>query len=145
MSRDPRSRRRRWLTPTNTALVAIALGFVGFFFGVREEKSQRAGTASARTALPTGARASDGITVGTVTRADGDTIYVKESSGPTVTVKLLSATTISKSRSVSRDSVRPGDLVAVRGTEGSCGTIKSTSITDSGGSSTATTTSTSVG
>ncbi len=145
MSRDPNSRRRRWLTPMNTALVAIALGFAGFYFGVHEEKSQRAGTGSAREALPTAARAPDGITVGTVTRVDGDTIYVKESSGATVTVKLLSATTISKSRTVSHDSVRPGDSVAVRGTEGSGGTIKSTSVTDSGGSSTATTTSTSVG
>lgn len=129
----------------NTALVAIALGFAGFYFGVHEEKSQRAGTGSARESLPTAARAPDGITVGTVTRVDGDTIYVKESSGATVTVKLLSATTISKSRTVSHDSVRPGDSVAVRGTEGSGGTIKSTSVTDSGGSSTATTTSTSVG
>jgi hypothetical protein len=145
MSRDLYSRRRRWLTPTNTVLVAIALGFAGFYFGVHEEKSQRAGTASARTTFPTGVRASDGITLGTVTRVDGDTIYVKESSGATVTVKLLSATTINKSRTVSHDSVRPGDSVAVRGTEGSGGTIKSTSVTDSGGSSTATTTSTSVG
>jgi hypothetical protein len=136
---DPGLRRRRWLTPTNTALVAILLGLGGFYLGVHDEKSQRASTASARVARPATARASAGITAGTVTRVDGDTIYVKESSGATVTVKLLSATTISKSSSVGSGSVRPGDSVAVQGTAGSDGTIKSTSITDSGGDSDATT------
>ena len=38
--------RRRWLTPTSVALLAIALGFAGFYAGVREEKTQAAGSAS---------------------------------------------------------------------------------------------------
>ncbi len=139
MTIEPRPRRRRWLTPTNAALLAIVLGFAGFLLGVHEEKSQAGGSGSARVSRPTAVRVADGITAGTVTRVDGDTIYVKESSGATVAVKLVSATTISKARSVSSGSVRPGDSVAVHGTEGSGGTIKSTSITDSGDNSTTTT------
>jgi P pilus assembly chaperone PapD len=92
--------------------------------------------------LPAAARTSSGVTVGTVTRIDGDTIYVKEGSGATVAVKLLPATTISKSQGVSSRAVRPGDSVTVKGTAGSGGAVKSTSISDSGDNSTATTTST---
>ena len=118
----------------NAGLLAIVLGFTGFFIGAREERSQAAGYGSARVTRPTAARAADGITAGTVTRVDGDTIYIKESSGATVAVKLVSATSITKSRSVSDRSIRPGDSVAVQGTTGSGGAIKPTSISDSGDS-----------
>ena len=146
--------RRRWLTPTSVALLAIALGFAGFYAGVREEKTQAAGSAStssiartaaarsgaSRTSAGTGAApafgaAASGVTAGTVTRVDGDTVYVKEASGNTVEVKLLPATTIDKSLGVSSRSVRPGDSVTIQGTHGSGGTITSTSVSDSGNNS----------
>jgi hypothetical protein len=137
-------RRRRWLTPTNALLVALAFGFGGLYVGIHAEKGQAASSGSTRVALPAAGRSTGGVTVGTVTRIDGDTIYVKEGSGATVAVKLVSATTISKSRSVSSRSVRPGDSVAVEGTAGSGGVIKSTSVSDSGDNSTTTTASTTV-
>ena len=151
-------RRRRWLTPASAALLAIALGFAGFYAGVREEKAQGAGTAStpsasrtssARTssagagtgaASASASASASGITAGTVTRVDGSTVYVREASGATVQVKLLASTAIKKTQDVSSHTVRPGDTVVVQGTQGSGGTIKSGSISDSGNNSTATTT-----
>ncbi|MGO9888564.1 MAG: hypothetical protein ACLP0L_11740 [Solirubrobacteraceae bacterium] len=151
------ARRRRWLTPTSVALLAIALGFAGFYAGVREEKTQATGSASAssisrtaaarsnssRTSAGTGAApalgaAASGITAGTVTRVDGDTVYVKETSGATVQVKLVSSTAIKKTQGVNSRSVRPGDSVTIQGTQGSGGTITSTSVSDSGNNSTTT-------
>ena len=63
-------------------------------------------------------------------------IYVKETSGNTVKVKLSSATKISKSESVSRKKLYPGDQVVVAGSAASNGTVHATSVTDSGASST---------
>lgn len=149
------ARRRRRLTPTTLALLAVALGFAGFYAGVREEKAHATGTGStssisrtaaarsgsARTSSGAGAASASagGITAGTVTRVDGNTVYVKEPSGATVQVKLLSSTAIKKTQGVSNHSVRPGDSVTIQGTQGSAGTITSTSVSDSGNNSTATT------
>ena len=149
---------RRWLTPTSAALLALALGFAGFYAGVREEKAHATGTGStsstsrtaaersrsSRTSGGTGAApalgaAASGITAGTVTRVDGDTVYVKEASGATVQVKLVASTAIKKAQNVSSHTVRPGDTVTVQGTQGSGGTIKSSSISDSGNTDPATT------
>jgi hypothetical protein len=151
------ARRRRWLTPTSVALLAIVLGFAGFYAGVREEKTQATGSAStssisrtaaarsgsSRTSAGTGATpalgaAASGITAGTVTRVDGDTVYVKEASGATIQVKLLSSTAIKKTQGVSSRSVRPGDSVTIQGTQGGGGTITSTAVSDSGNNSTTT-------
>jgi hypothetical protein len=154
-------RRRRWLTPASAALLALALGFAGFYVGVRAEKGQATGTAStssssrtagarsgsARTSAAAaagsgagaGSASASGITAGTVTRVDGNTVYVKDASGSTVQVKLLASTAINKTQNVSSHSVRPGDTVVVQGTQGSGATIKSGSIGDSGNNSTATT------
>lgn len=141
-------RRRRWLTPGSTLLLALTLGFVGFYAGVREEKANATGSGSTGSSSPrslprAGAAtpgAAGGVTAGTVSRVDGDTLYIKEPSGETVQVKLLSTTSINKSLSISGHSVRPGDTVTVQGTKGSGGTIKSSSIGDSGSTGTRTTT-----
>jgi hypothetical protein len=143
-----RRARRRWLTPTSAALLALLIGFAGFYAGVREEKANATGSASTPSASRTAPRstpgrssAAGGLTVGTVSRIDGDTVYVKEASGKTLQVKLSSTTAISKSLSVSGRSVRPGDTVQVQGTQ-SGATIKSSSISDSGDTSTSTTSAT---
>jgi hypothetical protein len=137
-------RRRRWLTPTSAVLVAVAFGFGGLYLGIHAESGQAASSGSTRVPLPAVGRGADGVTVGTVTRIDGDTMYVREGSGATIAVKLLSATTINKSMSVSRRSIRPGDSVTIQGSAGSGGAVKSTSISDSGDNSTTTTASTAV-
>jgi hypothetical protein len=140
------------LTPGSTALLAVALGFVGFYAGVREEKASATGSGSTRAspsrspgagAATTGS--AGGVTAGTVTRVDGDTVYIKDPSGDTVQVKLLSTTAISKSLGVSGHSIRPGDTVAIQGAQVSDGTIKSSSMSDSGNTSTRTTTASAAG
>jgi hypothetical protein len=135
-------RRRRWLTPTSALLMALAFGFGGLYVGIHAEKGQAASHGSTRVAVPAVGRSSGGVTVGTVTRVDGDTIYVKEGSGAAVAVKLVSGTTISKAQSVSPRSIRPGDSVTIQGGAGSGGVVKSTSVSDSGDDSTTTTAST---
>jgi hypothetical protein len=155
----PGRARRRWLTPRSALLLAVIVGFVGFYAGVREEKSHASGSTSAgavsaastargsssRTgrfpsfgAGAPGAAAGGGATTGTVSSIKGDTVYVKESSGNTVAVKLLDTTKVTKSESVSGNSVHPGDSVVIEGSSGSSGTVTATAVTDEGDDSTST-------
>ncbi len=167
--------RARYLTPVTAGLMALILGGVGFFVGVRVEKSKTSSSggtsAFSRSGFPgasglstsgTGGSksasklSSDGssssgslgsrfaaagfggagnATVGSVSSVDGNTIYVKETGGNTVKVRLNSATTISKSESVSKKKLNPGDSVVIQGSAGSSGTVQATSVTDSGASS----------
>lgn len=60
-----------------------------------------------------------GATIGTVASVNGNTIYVTDTSGNTVKVKLSSATTISKTQSVSKAKLYPGDSIVVTGAKGS--------------------------
>jgi hypothetical protein len=69
---------------------------------------------------------------GTVSSVDGRTLYLTDASGNTVKVTLSRATKLSKSVSVSRHAVRPGDTVVVQGLKQHNGTLVATSVTDSG-------------
>jgi len=73
-----------------------------------------------------------GASFGTVASVKGSTLYVTETSGNTVKVKLSSATKLSKTQSVSRSAIHPGDTVVVSGVSGSGGTVTAASVTDSG-------------
>jgi hypothetical protein len=72
---------------------------------------------------------------GTVSSVDGNTIYLTETSGNMVMVKLTAATKITKLESVSKAKVYPGETALVSGPSGSKGTISATSITDTGNGS----------
>jgi Domain of unknown function (DUF5666) len=167
--------RANYLTPLTALLMALILGGVGFYVGIRVEKSKTSsgtGAASAFTRAFSGGTAATagtgstgktgsssrtgatgagsfasrfaagglggaaGGTVGSVSSVSGNTIYVNETSGNTVKVKLSSATKISKSESVTRKKLYPGDAVVVAGSASSNGTVHATSVTDSGASST---------
>jgi len=78
-------------------------------------------------------------TVGTVSSVDGNTIYVTETSGDTVKVKLSSVTKITKSEPVSKAKVNPGDSVVIAGVPAKNGTVTATTVTDSGDRSTGST------
>jgi hypothetical protein len=180
----PERKRIRWLSWKSVALLAILTGLIGFYAGVREEKSSAAGTSSTAVASatgsstrgfagfagrgaagksatksggksgsfpgfgsaggpPSGAAAAGngsfgGGTSGTIVSVSGDTLYVKESSGNTVKVKLLATTTLTKSVDVGTRSLHPGDTVSIQGDAGSHGTVTATSVSDSGDSSTST-------
>jgi hypothetical protein len=179
----PERKRIRWLSWKSVALLAILTGLIGFYAGVREEKSSAAGTSSTTVASPTGSSTRGfagfagrgaagksatksggksgsfpglgsasgppsgaaaagggsfaGATAGTIVSVSGDTLYVKESSGNTVKVKLLATTTLSKAVDVSTKSLHPGDTVSIQGDAGSRGTVTATSVSDSGDSSSA--------
>jgi Domain of unknown function (DUF5666) len=161
--------RASYLTPLTALLMALILGGVGFYVGIRVEKSKSPSSTGGASAFAraftggTGATASTGKTgstsrtgagsfasrfaagglrgaaggtVGSVSSVSGNTIYVNETGGNTVKVKLSSATKISKSESVSRKKLYPGDAVVVAGSASSNGTVHATSVTDSGASST---------
>jgi hypothetical protein len=163
---SPLRARASYLTPLTALLMALIVGGVGFYVGIRVEKSQTsttggtagsfarafagaagANSASGRTAggLPSGLSsrlAAGGFggagTTGSVSSLDGNTIYVKENGGNTVKVRLSSATKISKTEGVSREKLYPGDTVSVSGSTAPNGTVNATSVTDSGASANST-------
>lgn len=167
--------RASYLTPLTALLMALILGGVGFYVGIRVEKSQTSSAASGATVFGrafaggasgvagsssktgssragfagasglaarfgAGGFGAGGGTTGSVSSVDGNTIYVKETGGNTVKVKLSSATKISKSEGVSRKKLYPGDQVSIAGSTASNGTVSATSVTDSGTSSTSSST-----
>jgi hypothetical protein len=81
-----------------------------------------------------GAASAGGATTGTISSISGKTIYLKTTSGDTIKVDLTSATSLKKNLKVTRNSVRPGDAITVEGITGSGGSIKASSISDSGDS-----------
>jgi hypothetical protein len=162
--------KRPFLTKWSALLMALVLGAIGFFVGVRVEKDKIPATSSAGSAFASalsgasktggtstagsfasrfgGAGGAGGFagaagndTIGSVASVNGKTIYVTETSGNTVKVKLSGQTTITKSAAVSSSKVFPGDEVVIAGTKGSGGTVAATSLTDSGARTTGSTTS----
>ncbi len=167
--------KRPFLTKWSAALMSLMLAAVGFFVGVRVEKAKipsSSGGANAFASALAGAAGKSGTgaaggaggfasrfagsaggfggaagndTIGSVSSVNGKTIYVTETSGDTVKVKLTGQTTITKSESVKSSKVFPGDEVVIAGSKGSGGTVDATTLTDSGARSTASTTSGSTG
>src|SRR5579875_3705339 len=110
----PARRRIRWLSGKSVVLLAILTGLIGFYAGIRAEKSSASGSSGATGASASGASArgfagfaGGGGTAGTIVSVDGNTLYVKESSGNTVKVKLLSTTTLTKSSDVGSKALHP--------------------------------------
>ncbi len=79
-----------------------------------------------------GAAGGAGASFGTVAGVKGKTIFVTDTSGNTVKVKVTSSTKITKNQSVSRHAIRPGDTIIVTGGSGSKGSTTAATITDSG-------------
>jgi len=79
-----------------------------------------------------------GGSAGTVASINGNTLVLSEASGNTVKVALGKVTKVSKSQSVSRHAIRPGDTISVQGVTKSNGTITATSVSDSGNTSSST-------
>jgi hypothetical protein len=185
----PRRTRRQFFNRRTAALAALVICAIGFYAGIRVEKSQMASSSSGLTAgsgagaraaaraggfaalfggrgaasgagggaaSGAGAPAGSGAggaggagganaSFGTVTSVKANTIYVTDTSGNTVKVKVSSATKISKAESVSRHAIRPGDTVIVSGVPASGGATNAATITDSGNRSSGSTSSGSSG
>ena len=73
--------------------------------------------------------------IGTITKVDGNTVYVKTQAGDTVTVTTSSATTVTKSSKAKVSDLAAGEVVIVRG-DTSNGATAATSITASPAGST---------
>jgi hypothetical protein len=156
--------RRKLFGRASAVLIALVLGVAGFYIGVRVEKGQVSGSTTSAASLPsltggsttksgasgTGAGPASGFpaaggfgganaSIGTVSNVKGKTLYMSDTSGNTVKVTLSSATKITKSLPVGRQSVHPGDSVVIQGAKGTNGTVHATSVSDSGASATGTT------
>ncbi len=150
---------RQWLSWRSATLFALILGAVGFYVGVRVEKSQLSSSSStsalsAATASRTGAAGRTGApgagggfrgvfggaggggssTFGTVSSISRGSLYVTDTSGNTVKVTLSGATKVTKNINVGKKAVRPGDLVVVSGAKASNGTVSATTVSDTGAS-----------
>src|SRR5581483_10354825 len=145
-----RPRRRFWGARTGV-LVAVLVGAVCFYAGVRVEKGQvsnnssavsgaarafaaRAGagaTGGSGTAGRAGAFAGSGnLTFGTVSSLSGKNLYITDTSGNTVKVTVTSSTAVTKSQTVGKKAVRPGDSVVVQGVQNARGALAAASVSD---------------
>lgn len=157
----PRRPRRHFLNRWTLVLSAAVACAAGFYGGVRIEKGQLSGSTTATPAASglaalagrlragagatgagaagaggaAGAAGGAGASFGTITSVRGGTFYITESTGNTVKVKLSSATKVTKSLSVRRGSLHPGDTVVIRGVSNSSGTLVAATVSDSGSSS----------
>lgn len=148
--------RNRLLAPLPLALVAVLIAATGFLGGVLVQKGSEGGTAAAppgglpsflsegaasgsgskgSAGLPTGfpGGGSGAAVSGTVSSVDGRTIYVKDSGGATVAVRVEDGSKVSRDSNVGVKKVRPGDSVVVQGSKhGSTVKASSISATESG-------------
>jgi hypothetical protein len=147
----PARPRRRLVTPITAALLAVVLIALGFTAGVLVQKSADGTPASAdgtptsaaggRSNLagggPPGAQQGRGggqggggqATVGEVSSKDGRTLYVKDSDGTTIKVRIRAHAKVARTANAGAKAIHPGDTVIVQGTAGSNGTVKATSVT----------------
>jgi len=79
-----------------------------------------------------GGRGFGGATIGQVAYLNGTTLYVTDTSGNTVKVKVPKGTPVMKSVTAGIGSVRPGDTVVVRGSTAANGTVTAQSVSVGG-------------
>lgn len=151
----PRTRLLTPMTATLTLVLVTACGFVG---GVLVQKGQATSAATVTGAGAsrfgaTGASGATGLggggrfaalfggaagsrgTVGTVSNINGSKLYVTTAAGTMVQVDMTSASKVTKSQSVGRGAIRPGDSVVISGITATNGTVTASSVSDSGAGS----------
>lgn len=148
--------RNRLLAPLPLALTAVLIAATGFLGGVLVQKGNETGGS---TGLPgglpsflskeggegTGSEGAGGLPAGfpgassgsavsgTVSSVNGRTIYVKDSDGSTVAVRVEDGSKVSRDSSVSVKKIHPGDSVVVQGSKhGSKVKASSIAATESG-------------
>ena len=149
----PRRARRRLVTPVGIVAGAVAIAALGFFGGVRAQQSRGSsapaagrvaggfpGAAGGRPGAGGGAGAGApggaagagqqqaGATVGQVSSLDGTTIYVDDSSGNTVKIRLGKGGKVTRTAVSGVRAIHPGDSVVVQGEAASSGTVVASSI-----------------
>lgn len=144
--------RNRLLAPLPLALIAVLIAASGFLGGVLVQKGSEGGSASGLPGgLPSflnkggregsGSEGSGGFpgggsgaaVSGMVSSVGGRTIYVKDSEGSTVAVRVQDGSKVSRDSNVSVKKIHPGDSVVVQGAKhGSTVKASSISATESG-------------
>jgi hypothetical protein len=146
----PRRERRRLVTPVGVVAGAAAIAALGFFGGVQAQQSRGSsapaagrvaggfpGAAGGRPGAGGGAGAGGaagagqqqaGATVGQVSSLDGTTIYVDDSSGNTVKIRLGKGGKVTRTAVSGVRAIHPGDSVVVQGEAASSGTVVASSI-----------------
>lgn len=143
--------RNRLLAPLPLALIALLIAATGFLGGVLVQKGSEGGGSAAGgppgglpSFLSEGAGGGEGsggfpgsssgaAVSGTVSSVDGRTIYVKDSGGATVAVRVEDGSKVSRDSNVGVKKIHPGDSVVVQGSKhGSTVKASSISATESG-------------
>jgi len=135
--------RINWLT---ALLVVLLIGGGGIWGGAALQRSHGSSTgslassiASRFASLRSGSSGSGGTshfaglgssaaTTGTVTEVQGSTLYVTNSSGNLVEVKLTPSTTVTRDAKTTLSALAPGDTVVVEGTKAKNGTVSASSV-----------------
>jgi hypothetical protein len=159
----PSRPRRRLLTPLTVALMLALFAACGFVGGVLVQKGQSSSPtvvgsssfASRLGAAASGATGGSGAagggfasrlgalfgggsgslgTAGTVTNIDGNKLFVTTTAGTMTEVVMTPDSKVTKSESVGRSSIHPGDSIVISGITGSNGAVTAATITDSGSS-----------
>jgi hypothetical protein len=119
-------------------LAAVVLVGAGFLAGTILNKGSDSNTLAGG-ALPsgfpgvaTGAAGGGGITFGTVTKVEGDTVYVSQADGTTITVKTNGSTTVQVSTTGTVSDLSPGSTVVVQGSSSGDNTVTAQTITEGG-------------
>jgi hypothetical protein len=138
--------RRRLLTPLTGALAAVLLVALGFIGGVEVQKhsggSASTGAPAAARGFPSfaggqggppagfspGGGAGGNATQGTVSYVKHGVIYLKDSDGNTLKVKVSTGTDVTRTAKTAAAKVHPGDTIVVQG-KTSGATITATSVT----------------
>jgi len=157
--------RARFFTPLTVVLMLIVFAACGFVGGVLVQKNQgssttgftaastssrfgagatgasgasgaRGGFGSRFASLFGGGAAGAGTAIGTVTDISGNKLYVTTAAGTMTEVITTPESKITKSESVGRNSIRPGDSVVVTGVTGNTGALTASTVTDSGSAGT---------
>jgi hypothetical protein len=136
----PARRRRRWrlITPLTGALLALLLVSLGFTAGALVERS-KAGTGSASSGAPGGFQrraggfgggggGTGGGLVGQVANLSGRTVYLTDSQGNTVKVRVPRGATVTKTSSAGLAAINPGDSLVVQGARAKDGTMIAGSV-----------------
>jgi hypothetical protein len=144
--------RRRAARPAILALSAVLVCAVGFIGGVLVQKGQQGGSGSGATQATgagfraggfaqrrqaggfsqggqAGAGGGQAPTAGTVKSKSGRTLYVQDSSGTTVKVRLTGQSKVVRTATSSAGRIHPGDTVVIQGAKAKDGTVKATSLT----------------
>jgi Domain of unknown function (DUF5666) len=94
-----------------------------------------AGAAATGAGAAAGRLGSAGGSFGTIASMSGRSLYLTDTTGNTIKVRLASTTKLTKSLGVSRTALHPGDTVVVRGVKNARGTLVAATVSDTGSGS----------